>query len=584
MEKPIRKKDLANYKGRYRTLMNSLKVGFALITVDYVFLEVNDALLEMMGRNRDEVVGRHTRELWGTSAYHELYNIVEPLEAKHPKFFFEYFVNNVSGEKIPTIIYINNIVHDDGSMDSSYVFFVDIREQKKYQAELETANLALTDSHHSLEKEKKLLEGILFGIADCVTVFDAKGQLMLSNPKGIEIRGRRQEPLLPLKVGGQRELTLTVAGEKRQYLGQIEEICDHRGICYAYAEILKDITPKVQLAEREQEIFHLKRKLQRGQIETQIIGTSAAMQRVFDLILRCAEVDSNVLVLGESGVGKEMAARAIYAHSVRKDKPFVAVNCGALPETLLESELFGHVKGAFTGATSDRPGLFREAHGGTLFLDEIGDLQSSLQVSLLRALQEMEIRPVGGSRSYPVDVRLICATNKNLMELVNQEKFRHDLYYRIAVIPFQIPPLRDRKEDIFPLIEHFIRKHKTKGKQTAKRVDAASRKLLIEYAWPGNIRELENAIEYALAMARGPVLTPACFPVQIIEKRSAGRTQQPTLAPMLAEAKEEKIQLEKAAIKDAIQRHKGNQTAAAKELGISRTTLWRKKSMYNIES
>jgi transcriptional regulator with PAS, ATPase and Fis domain len=313
------------------------------------------------------------------------------------------------------------------------------------------------------------------------------------------------------------------------------------------------------------------------------------------MIIRCAEVDSTILILGETGVGKEVAARAIHAQSSRKDRPFVAINCGAFPEALLESELFGHVKGAFTGAINNNTGLFREAEGGTLLLDEIGDLTATMQVKLLRALQEKEIRPVGSSKTYAVEARVIAATNRSLEELVHQGRFRHDLYYRISVIPFVIPPLRDRREDILPLSEHFIRKHRKRATRSPITLDHTSQQLLLDYSWPGNVRELENAIEHCLAMRRGPLLTPDFLPVQIVENRRPSdyriqpdnmlfelNNKRPISNPPRPNTAMKLSTSEKEAISNALLLHNGNQTLAARDLGISRTTIWRKIRKYRL--
>ena len=306
------------------------------------------------------------------------------------------------------------------------------------------------------------------------------------------------------------------------------------------------------------------------------------MQGVFETIVRCAEVDSSVLISGETGVGKEVAARAIHGQSHRKDKPFVAVNCGALPEALLESELFGHVKGAFTGAISDRAGLFREAHEGTLFLDEIGELDMSMQVKLLRVLQERKVRPVGSDRFYPVDVRILCATNQNLSARIQQGKFRMDLYYRVAVIPLLIPPLRERAEDILRLAGHFIEKHQKKERRHLKTLSLSTQQLLLQYNWPGNIRELENVIEHALAMSRESEIAPACLPLQILcpETVVPANIHETDLAATIDDGQTRRREQEYRAITEALSMHDGKLGAAARELGISRVTLWRKRKKY----
>ncbi len=528
----------------------------------------------MTGATREQLIGHNNREFYSKEEFTRLQEIAGPLQ-RMGAYQFEFVLPTATGERIPVIYnsFIN--VDSEGRPESINVMITDIRQQKRAQAELERANRELIASRERLEKEKKKLEAILFGIGDCVTIFDMDGNIILSNPRGTEIRGNRPTSFLPLQSGSQKNITIKMKGAGRTFNARLEAIRDADGTPFAFVEILEDITDQLMLGERERELERIRRDMSRSEVKANMVGISGAMNKVFDLVLRCAEVDSTVLVLGETGVGKELAARAIHANSARKDKPFVTVNCGALPETLLESELFGHTKGAFTGAISERTGLFREAHGGILFLDEIGDLSLPLQVKLLRALQEKEVRPVGGDRAHSVDVRVVAATNRDLAELVSQGQFRNDLYYRIAVIPLWIPPLRERKEDILPLAEHFIKKHRKGGKKQPAGLDHSAQKALLDYSWPGNIRELENAIEHALAMARGPLLTSDDLPVQVVvgpRTASAGA----------ANLEQKSIEAEREAILAALRKHRGNRTRAAKELGVSRVTLWRKVTMYGI--
>lgn len=261
-----------------------------------------------------------------------------------------------------------------------------------------------------------------------------------------------------------------------------------------------------------QENLELKRELGQRYAFGNLIGKSKRMQEVFDLIGKVAESRVNVLLTGESGTGKEVVAKAIHFNGERRDKPFIAVNCGAIPENLLESELFGHEKGAFTGAVLQKAGLFEVANGGTLFLDEIGELPASMQVKLLRALQEREVRRVGGTKNLPVDVRLIAATNKDLAGEVAAGRFREDLFYRLNVIQIELPPLRQRREDISLLIEHFLRQLAPKGPM--KLSEKAMRRCL-DYAWPGNIRELQNVLERCAVLGQGDLITEACLPPQM---------------------------------------------------------------------
>lgn len=565
-----------NWNERYRNLLDSLNIGYNLLDMDETILEVNETLLKMTGAKREWLIGHNNGEFYTPEEFKRMQEIALPLQ-KEGAYQFEFVLPTVTGGRIPVIYnsFIN--VDSEGRPESINVMVTDIREQKKIQEKLEAANKELQVNREALEKEKIKLEAIIFGIGVSVTVFDLDGNLILSNHRGMQIRGNRITALLPLKSGTNQELTIDSGDMPRQYFGQVEAIRDSEGTPFAFVEILQDITDQKLLQAKEQELFHIKRQLKRGSIESFMIGVSGSMQKVFDLITRCAEVDSSVLILGETGVGKELAARAIHSQSERRDKPFVALNCGALPETLLESELFGHVKGAFTGAIAERIGLFREADGSTLFLDEVADLSGPLQVKILRALQEKEVRPVGGDRYFAVDVRVISSTNKDLAELVSQNNFRNDLYYRLAVIFLTIPPLRNRKEEILPLVEHFIRKHRKKSTLSPVGFDHTAQQLLLEYSWPGNIRELENAVEHALVMAKGTLLTPDDLPVQVVKNHNELRDR--SSSNLL----ETSAQAESEAIRDALRRNNGNRTLAARDLGISRVTLWRKITMYHLD-
>ena len=305
-----------------------------------------------------------------------------------------------------------------------------------------------------------------------------------------------------------------------------------------------------------------------------IVSQSNQMQRLFDVLPNIAESDSNVLIEGESGTGKELFARAIHNLSFHKNKPFVAVNCGALPDTLLESELFGYKAGAFTDAKKDKPGRFALAEGGTIFLDEIGDISTAMQVRLLRVLQERTYEPVGAVASVKTDVRVITATNKKLGDLVKQGRFREDLYYRINVIRLEIPPLRERKEDIQLLINHFISRFNQLHNKNICCVTNEVSVALLAYDYPGNVRELENIIEHSFVLCEG----------EIIETKHLPSSVRPTSKLETIKANEPATikQMEIVLITESLRRNKGNKTAAAKELGIDKSTLFRKIKAYDI--
>jgi len=296
-----------------------------------------------------------------------------------------------------------------------------------------------------------------------------------------------------------------------------------------------------------------------------LIGRSESMQAVFEKIRAVADTDATVLLLGESGTGKELAARAIHHNSARRGGPFVPVNCAAIPETLLESELFGHEKGAFTGAVRRRAGLFADAHGGTLFLDEVGDIPLPVQAKLLRALQEKTIRPVGGSQEIQLDVRLVSATHRDLLALVGEGRFRDDLYYRLAVIPIRLPSLRERPDDLLLLASHFLARASAGLGKRLDGFDEDATAWLLAHRWPGNVRELENVVERAVTLARGPRVTRADLGIEFAPEGAAGLSLRPTLA-----------ELEEQYIRRVLEETNGDKAAAAKILGISVRTLQRR--------
>lgn len=314
-----------------------------------------------------------------------------------------------------------------------------------------------------------------------------------------------------------------------------------------------------------------------------IIAKSESFRGVFDVIQRLSPYNTTVLITGESGTGKELIARAIHEHSPRRGKPFVAINCGAIPESLIESELFGHRRGAFTDASRDKKGLFEEAQGGTLFLDEVGDLPLHLQVKLLRALQERAIRRVGDEQDIPIDVRIISATLRNIEEEVTRGRFRDDLLYRLNVISIHLPALRERPEDITVLIEHFAKKHASRLGMSEKRMPPEVLKALVEYSWPGNARELENCIERALVLSNGDVIEIDSLPHHITASNSLMQDNAlPGVDNSNLSIKERTASLEIELINRALAQTRGNKTQAAKILEISHRTLLYKLKEYGI--
>ena len=353
--------------------------------------------------------------------------------------------------------------------------------------------------------------------------------------------------------------------------GTVQILRDEQGVSGAVGCFM-DVT---SLIHAEEKIRVLEKQAATGYAFEQLIGNSPAMQEVFRQLKLAADSDVTVLITGESGTGKELAARAVHTQSERRDRAFLALNCSAIPESILESELFGYVQGAFTGATRDHRGMFEAAEGGTLFLDEIGDLSPAIQVKLLRVLQEREVRRLGDTKTRSVDVRLVTATNRDLRQLVAAGTIREDFYYRIHVFEIRLPPLRERKEDIPLLVDHFIRELCQTKNRAVDGIARDTLDVLIEYPWPGNVRQLRNAIEHACVTVTGDRLSFYDLPPEIRGSQSGSGPRALDLTP-------EQLS-ERGRIVDALRQTGGNRTKAAELLGTSRVTLWKKISRYEIE-
>jgi len=368
----------------------------------------------------------------------------------------------------------------------------------------------------------------------------------------------------------------------RPILNKAVHIIDARGERHAIAistALLKDESSKViggvETFRDMTLVEELRKKIEGRYSCEDIISQNHRMQHLFSVLPNIAESDCTVLIEGESGTGKELVARAIHNLSFRSDKPFVAVNCGALPDTLLESELFGYKAGAFTDAKKDKPGRFAIAETGTVFLDEIGDVSAAVQVRLLRVLQERAFEPLGAVSSVNADVRVITATNKKLSELVQQGKFRDDLYYRIDIVKLELPPLRDRKDDIPLLVNHFISRFNSLRNKNISCVTDEVLAILLAYDYPGNVRELENIIEHCFVLCQGEVIEKKHLPASVRPSPSVDKVRTGEVTTLK--------QMEILLIIEAMRRNKGNQTATARELGINKSTLFRKLKAYDIK-
>jgi two-component system response regulator AtoC len=408
----------------------------------------------------------------------------------------------------------------------------------------------------------------------------------------VRMPGRGGLEILEQLIAAQPDATVLVMSA----FGQIEQALeavrkgawDYLAKPFTGQELLLAIRKADERERLRRENRRLRRALSHGGAGVSIAAASAAMREVFELVERAAEYKTTVLVTGESGAGKEVVARAVHGLSDRASEPYVAVNCGAIPEALIESELFGHARGAFTGAEHDSPGMFREADGGTLFLDEVGELQPPIQVKLLRALQEQEVRPVGAAKTFPVDVRIVAATSRDLEQMVAEGRFRADLFYRLNVFRIHVPALRERPEDVPVLADQLLAAH---ARRIGKAVDPLERDLLdalAAYPWPGNVRELENSLERALILARGRRITRELFPFLgetdgDVASDSCGLSVPTGESGEDLSIKRRSRALEERLIRLALVRTAGNRTRAARILELSPRALQYKLKEYAID-
>lgn len=453
----------------------------------------------------------------------------------------------------------------------------------------EPSNFSVSDLDSLVDQvPRETLLGVIRKLREGVIALDADLRVITMNPAAQEILGRpaadlRGRPVCSLLgdpscprdllaetlASGEPiiDFQTTVqlgSGRVGHVLLRTVPLKNRAGRNLGLALLLGDVT----------EVTNLRQQMNRKDGFAHLIGRDIKMRELFQLIADVAESEATVLIRGESGTGKELVAKAVHERSNRRQGPFVQVNCSALSETLLESELFGHIKGAYTGALADRRGRFEEAHGGTIFLDEIGDISPVVQVKLLRVLQERTIERVGANRSVPVDVRVVSATNRDLESLLASGQLREDFYYRIKVVTLTIPPLRDRREDVPLLVHHFLaRLAKRQGRTDEPLVLGGAMRLLMNHRWPGNVRELENALEHAMVLSRGRAIEAAHLPPELNRGPVVKRAQD---VPLHSEE-------EKTMLAEALREAGWNRSRAARMLGIDRTTLWRKIREYGLK-
>ena len=464
---------------------------------------------------------------------------------------------------------------------------------------------ALVEKQVKLDSSNQRLEAVLNATGDAMAMYDDGGRLVFANEgyeKLLDMSQGELKEISPEELAERFEERFQAPGapdlEGQFLIGESDEMVadtetgqlPRQRLFYRSTApvrgggeevmgrliVYRDVSREIEVERMKAEVLRLRGELEKTYSFAGIVGNSASMQQVYAMMKQAAESDISVLIRGESGTGKELVAKSFHYGSRRKEGPFVAVNCAALPEGMMESELFGHERGAFTGAVDERAGAFERAEGGTIFLDEVGDMVPLLQAKVLRCLQEREIQRLGGTVSRRIDVRVISATNKDLEGAIEGGAFRQDLFYRLAAFPIVIPPLRERREDIPLLANHFL---ETRAGGNDKRITAISKaamRALLQYDWPGNVRELENTIERAVLLETTEVLQAGNLPPELSAAAARGQSGPPGILPL--------EQVERQAMVQALEASGNNVSEAARALGINRATLYRKLKKYNLQA
>jgi|Deesub1362A_J573_1020465.scaffolds.fasta_scaffold00317_22 PAS domain S-box-containing protein len=566
----------------YPSILQSIAEGIVVIGLDRRIVFINRMARELLGLAMDTPLeGRRCDEVIKT----ELCLNNCPFDSgdgicKGTSHFININLYKEDKSSIPLCLNVAPLYDSEGREIGIIENFRPMSEAIRVIESLKKSNIILS-------QEKGKVDSIIESLADGVFTVDRdlritsfnRGMENLTGLKEADVIGMRCEEVL--KADNCNDACPLSNTLRRGYgMANVSERLvrkDGETIpVYISTAFLKDSPEGIELVATVRdasEIEKLRKEINDRFKFSSIIGRSKQMQQIFELIEVLADTDCAILIEGESGTGKELVSRAIHHESRRRDKPFIKVNCSAIVEGLFESELFGHVKGAFSGAIRDKVGKFELADGGTIFLDEIADMPLALQPKLLRVLQDMEFERVGDTKTRKVDVRVIAATNKDLKEEIKAGRFREDLYYRLCVVPVVIPPLRERKEDIPLLVSHFLEKCHTKMPNRPRITDIAPDALsaLLDYDWPGNVRELENAIEHAYIKSRTERIELDSLPATILNSAEASH---PRIDP--SHGGESIDELERRHILELLKRYRGNKTMVAKTLGISRTTLWRR--------
>jgi PAS domain S-box-containing protein len=568
-----------------KILVDSLADGMVALSPQGKILYANESFLVRTGFRFEEVLGKSCREVVTESICGNDCPFEEVLTSGRPVDMFDVEVQGRSGEPMSACVNFTPMKDESGKVIGVIEVIRDITKLKDLKDNLKLASTLF-------QRERIKNETILNNIPSGVYTVDSEMRLLSVNRSLERVTGYRSEELIdrkcyevfrsdfchsgcPLKRSMRTGETLRgVEVNMRAKDGTVIPIASSTAVLRdENGEQIGGICSFRDLREYD----HVTVSREHVREFQGMVSKNNRVHEIFDLIETVADSDANVLIEGESGTGKELVARAIHRLSPRKEKPFVGVNCASLNENLMESELFGHVRGAFTGAIKDRPGRFEMADGGTLFLDEVSEIGPHIQVKLLRVLQEKEYHRVGETQARMADIRVIAATNRRIKDRIAEGKFRDDLFYRLNVVSISLPPLRERKEDIPVLVEHFLARHVSARGERQRSFSPLAMQTLLEYPWPGNIRELENAVERSLICSREHVIEEAALPGEI-RKRGRGMRVADTAHALPSDGGEMHR------LRNALVRTQGNRQKAAGLLGISRVTLWRKMKELGIEA
>ena len=565
--------------GQISQLLENLGIGVFTVDIERRITSFNETVERLTGLKEDEVIGKKCYEVFFSDLCHGQCMYSEAVKASGKPLAFDMEIQDETGGRRHITKLVSPLLSDDGEVTGCIEIFQDS------SAYSELLDRIRYDEH----RLKLILDNLDIG----VFTVNRGGHITSFNSMAETITGYRRE-----EVVGQHHAKITGCDRPGETCSLAESITTGKTLANLHRRLFtkdgRNLPIRANFMALRNEagntiggletfqdlslIQQLNRAISNKYTFADMIGKDGVMQQIFEILPIVADSEANVLVEGPTGTGKDLLAKIIHNASQRRDKPFVKVNCAALPDNLLESEMFGYVKGAFTGADKDKPGRFQEADGGSIFLDEIGDLPLALQAKLLRVLEDREFYPLGGRKLCRVDVRIMAATNQILENLVKEKRFREDLFYRLNVMRLELPPLKERRGDISLLISNFIKKYNVTKETTVSRIGEDAMEVLLNYDYPGNVRELENVVEHACVLCQGAVIERRHLPMYL-QKASDSLEDEIISGP---EPTESRDAWERERLVDSLKEHSWHRQKAAQALGMDRTTLWRKMKKYNI--